>query len=234
MADIVILTGAGISAESGIETFRAATGLWAQHRIEDVCTPEALARNPALVHEFYNKRRAGLADVVPNAAHLALAELSLAHPGRILVVTQNVDDLHERAGQPGLMHMHGELLSLKCTRCDNRAPTTGDSAPQTLCPACGQGQLRPDIVFFGEMPMYMEEIQKALSQCEIFIAIGTSGNVYPAAGFADLARHYGAECWLVNLDAPENHRDFSRFLQGKAGELVPEMCRDLHARLTRA
>ncbi|MFC0281891.1 NAD-dependent deacylase [Falsigemmobacter intermedius] len=234
MPDVVILTGAGISAESGLETFRAEDGLWAQHRIEDVCTPEALSRNPALVHEFYNKRRAALRDVAPNAAHEALAKFSAEFPGKILVITQNVDDLHERAGQSGLLHMHGELLSLKCTRCDFRQAFSGESHAEMPCPDCGAGRLRPDIVFFGEMPYFMDEIQKALSGCEVLIAIGTSGNVYPAAGFAELARHYGAESWLVNLDPPQNHRDFQRFFQGRAGEQVPLMLDELRRWLTRA
>ncbi|RRH74710.1 NAD-dependent deacylase [Falsigemmobacter faecalis] len=231
MPEVVILTGAGISAESGLETFRSEDGLWAQHRIEDVCTPEALSRNPALVHEFYNKRRAALAGVAPNAAHLALAEFAAEIPGDLLVITQNVDDLHERAGQTGLLHIHGELLSLKCSRCDHRQRFPGDSTPDIPCPDCGTGRLRPDIVFFGEMPCFMEQIQSALSDCSLFIAIGTSGNVYPAAGFAELARHYGAESWLVNLDPPENHRDFQRFFQGRAGEQVPEMLRALRQKL---
>lgn len=234
MPEVVILTGAGISAESGIETFRAEDGLWAQHRIEDVCTPEALSRNPALVHEFYNRRRAGLRDVAPNAAHLALARFSQDFPGEVLVVTQNVDDLHERAGQRGLLHMHGELLSLKCDRCDHRQSFAGDSTPQMACPNCTAGHLRPDIVFFGEMPCFMDEIQQALSDCALFIAIGTSGNVYPAAGFAELARHYGAESWLVNLESPQNHRDFQRFFQGRASEQVPVMLTELRKRLTAA
>jgi NAD-dependent deacetylase len=230
MPEIVILTGAGISAESGLETFRSEEGLWAQHRIEDVCTPDALRRNPALVHDFYNKRRAALAGVAPNAAHLALAEFAAENPDEILVITQNVDDLHERAGQAGLLHMHGALLSLKCSRCAHRQAFSGDSSLAMLCPDCGAGQLRPDIVFFGEMPYFMEEIQSALADCALFIAIGTSGNVYPAAGFAELARHRGAECWLVNLAPPENHRDFQRFYQGRAGEQVPLMLRDLRQR----
>lgn len=227
MVDIVILTGAGISAESGIETFRAETGLWAQHRIDDVCTPEALRRNPQLVHDFYNGRRAQLAEVAPNPAHLHLAAFCRAHAGRILLVTQNVDDLHERAGQPNLLHMHGALLSLKCDSCEHRQHHEGDSTPQMLCPSCGQGSLRPDIVFFGEIPYQMEEIQEALAKASLFVAIGTSGNVYPAAGFAQLARHYGADTWLVNLDPAQNNSDFTRFFQGKAGELMPEVVTEM-------
>ncbi len=227
MVDIVVLTGAGISAESGLETFRAATGLWAQHRIEDVCTPQALARNPGLVHEFYNKRRAQLAEVVPNAAHLTLADVCRDHPGRILVVTQNVDDLHERGGQSGLLHMHGALLSLRCTDCAHRAPFAGNSHPGMACPDCDDGQLRPDIVFFGEMPMYMAEIEAALREASLFIAIGTSGNVYPAAGFAQLACDAGAESWLVNLDPSANQEDFTRFFQGAATVVMPDVAAEI-------
>lgn len=222
MSRVVVLTGAGISAESGIETFRAETGLWAQHRIEDVCTPEALARDPVLVHDFYNRRRAQLAQVAPNAAHHALADFCARRPDEVMVITQNVDDLHERAGQTGLLHMHGALSSLRCSACAHRAPHHGDSHAQMACPICHQGRLRPDIVFFGEMPYFMPEIEAALSRAEVFLAIGTSGNVYPAAGFARLAGHYGAQSWLVNLDLPENAGDFQRLFQGPASQKLPE------------
>jgi len=199
--NIVILTGAGISAESGLATFRGADGLWEGHRVEDVCTPEALARDPGLVLDFYDLRRRALATVQPNAAHHALARLDRLWPGELLIVTQNVDDLHERAGAKRLIHMHGELRSALCRACGARSRFEGAMIEGPACPSCGaKGALRPDIVFFGEIPYRMDEIQDALEQADLFVSIGTSGTVYPAAGFVQLANAAGADTLELNLE----------------------------------
>ncbi len=220
MRNIVILTGAGISAESGVATFRGPDGLWEGHRVEDVCTPEALAADPELVHQFYDMRRAKLGTVQPNAAHHALARLDAEWPGDLLIITQNVDDLHERAGAKRMLHMHGELLSALCAGCGARRRWTGAMPPRTACEYCG-GYLRPDIVFFGEIPYRMNAIEAALSQADLFVSIGTSGAVYPAAGFVRLARHYGARTLELNLDPSEGSSWFDESRLGRAGELVP-------------
>lgn len=219
--NIVILTGAGISAESGIATFRGPGGLWEGHRVEDVCTPQALARDPALVHRFYDLRRAALASVEPNAAHAALARLDAEWPGELLIVTQNVDDLHERAGAKRMLHMHGELRSALCPDCEERHAWSGDLPPGTNCPACGAAALRPDIVFFGEMPYRMDTIERALAGADLFVSIGTSGAVYPAAGFVQTARYHGARTLEMNLDPSEGSGWFAESRRGPAGELVP-------------
>jgi NAD-dependent deacetylase len=198
---IVVLTGAGISAESGLATFRGPDGLWEGHRVEDICTPEALARDPGLVLDFYDQRRRALGRVGPNAAHEALARLDKEWPGELLIVTQNVDDLHERAGAERLIHMHGELLSALCRACGARSHFEGDMIDGPACRSCGAtGALRPDIVFFGEIPYRMDEIQAALGQADLFVSIGTSGTVYPAAGFVQLARAVGADTLELNLE----------------------------------
>ena len=228
--NIVILTGAGISAESGLATFRGPDGLWEGHRVEDVCTPQALARDPALVLDFYDQRRRALSNVRPNAAHEALARLDAAWAGQLLIVTQNVDDLHERAGAKRLIHMHGELLSALCRACGARTPFAGDMIDGPACPACGSaGALRPDIVFFGEIPYRMEEIQEALEQADLFVSIGTSGTVYPAAGFVQLARAAGADTLELNLEPSGGTADgygaagygFAASRFGAATALVP-------------
>ena len=221
MRNIVILTGAGISAESGIATFRGPGGLWEGHRVEDVCTPAALARDPALVHRFYDLRRAALATVSPNPAHEALARLDREWPGELLIVTQNVDDLHERAGAQRMLHMHGELRSALCAACGTRFPWSEALPPGTVCPACAAAALRPDIVFFGEMPYRMERIEDAVSRADLFVSIGTSGAVYPAAGFVQLARHHGAATLELNLDPSEGSAWFDESRLGPAGTLVP-------------
>ena len=220
---IVVLTGAGISAESGIPTFRGADGLWEGHRIEDVATPEAYDRDPELVHQFYNMRRAALGTVEPNPAHAALARLEREFDGRFLIVTQNVDDLHERAGSKNVLHMHGELRKAWCLGCDNRAPWQEDMGEDSRCPHCSRvGRLRPDIVWFGEMPYEMDRIDQALSGCDLFVSIGTSGNVYPAAGFVALVRHMGrAHTLELNLDPSEGSRMFHETRHGPASQLVP-------------
>ena len=222
MSSIVILTGAGISAESGLATFRAADGLWEGHRVEDVATPEAFARDPALVHDFYDARRARLGEVEPNAAHVALARLDQQWPGDLLIVTQNVDDLHERAGARRLLHMHGELLRGWCLGCDERFRWTGPMGDTASCPSCQlSGSVRPDIVWFGEMPYAMERIEAALGGCDLFISIGTSGAVYPAAGFVQTAKYCGAATLEINLDPSMSSSFFDESRTGRAAELVP-------------
>ena len=218
---IVILTGAGISAESGLATFRGPDGLWEGHRVEDVCTPGALAADPVLVHRFYDARRAALATVEPNPAHRALARLDAAWPGELLLVTQNVDDLHERAGATRLLHLHGELESTLCAACGERTRWTGTLPPGTVCAACGEPTLRPDIVFFGEMPYAMERVEAALAACDLFVSIGTSGAVYPAAGFVRTARHHGADTLELNLERSAGSGWFDESRLGAASLLVP-------------
>ena len=269
IGSIVILTGAGISAESGLQTFRAADGLWEGHRVEDVATPEAFARNPAVVHQFYDARRARLGEVEPNAAHVALARLDAEWPGELLLVTQNVDDLHERAGAKRLLHMHGELGKGWCLRCNERfawagamgrvlrdAPSTGSAAPQdertsgtahaeealsaaempsrsthaNICPSCAlAGSVRPDIVWFGEMPYEMERIEAALMTCDLFVSIGTSGAVYPAAGFVQTAKYCGARTLEINLEPSHGSLYFDERSYGAAGVEVPKWVDELLA-----
>jgi len=223
---IVILTGAGISRESGLATFRDADGIWATVRIEDVATPEAFARDPVRVHAFYNARRRGLLDpkVQPNAAHQALANLERARPGEVLLVTQNIDDLHERAGSRDLVHMHGELLKIQCQACGDVRECRHDLAASDSCPACGTtGTLRPQVVWFGEMPLKMDRIYAALSGCDLFVSIGTSGNVYPAAGFVQEARGVaGARTIELNLEPSEGASLFDDAIYGPASRVVPD------------
>jgi NAD-dependent deacetylase len=221
---IVVLTGAGISAESGLPTFRGAGGLWEGHRVEEVATPEAFARDPELVQRFYNMRRRALLDpaVRPNAAHLALARLEAERPGRVLIVTQNVDDLHERAGSRDVLHLHGELLRALCVECRGSAVWRGDLGADSACPGCGTlGNLRPDIVWFGEMPYRMDEVGDALGRCGLFVAVGTSGQVYPAAGFVEEARAAGARTVELNLEPSAVSRAFDERRYGPASEIVP-------------
>lgn len=225
--NIVILTGAGISAESGLATFRGPDGLWEGHRVEDVCTPEALARDPALVHRFYDERRAKLAMVQPNAAHEAIAALDRAWTGDLLVVTQNVDDLHERAGAQRLIHMHGELKSALCAACGRATAWEAALPPDSICGACGKPRLRPDIVFFGEMPYEMEVIEGALARADLFVSIGTSGAVYPAAGFVQIARRAGARTLELNFDPSAGSAYFHESRLGPASLLVPQLVREL-------
>lgn len=222
---LVILTGAGISAESGLATFRDADGIWSKVRIEDVATPEAFARDPARVQEFYNARRRQLQDpaVQPNAAHRALAELDAAWPGPFLLVTQNVDDLHRRAGSRRMLAMHGQLASRLCAACEERVPWSEDLTVDMVCLSCGgRGTLRPDIVWFGEAPYGMEEIDEALTSARIFASIGTSGQVYPAAGFVALAQRAGALTIELNLEPSEGGRRFQQRRYGPATAIVPE------------
>ena len=223
MRNIVVLTGAGVSAESGVATFRGPDGLWEGHRVEDVATPHAFERDPALVHAFYDARRAKLGAVEPNGAHAALARLDAEWPGELLIVTQNVDDLHERAGAKRLLHMHGELKKGWCLACGERFPWDGPMGEGASCPECGEpGRVRPDIVWFGEMPYAMERIDEALMRCDLFASIGTSGAVYPAAGFVQTARYCGAHCVEINLEPSLGSYFFHESRTGKAGELVPQ------------
>ncbi len=222
-SNIVILTGAGVSAESGLATFRGPDGLWEGHRVEDVATPEAFRRDPDLVHAFYDARRARLKAVEPNAAHHALARLDSEWPGELLIVTQNVDDLHERAGARRILHMHGELNSAWCLACDARMRWEASLGDRPACPTCGEtGRLRPDIVWFGEMPYGMDLIDRALMDADLFVSIGTSGAVYPAAGFVQTARYAGVRTLELNLEPSLGSYHFHESRIGRAGDLVPE------------
>ncbi len=229
MADfqhIVILTGAGLSAESGLSTFRDKGGIWAKHDYREVATPEGFANNPLKVHDFYNQRRRALAHVKPNAAHLALARLEREHKhergGSVTIVTQNIDPLHEAAGSKTLIHMHGELLKALCAKCGARHVWEQDMGIETLCPCCGRpGGMRPDVVWFGEMPYHMEKIAEALSKADLFVSIGTSGNVYPAAGFVAEARGHGAHTVELNLEPSEGVSFFAETIHGPATQIVP-------------
>ncbi|MFW2543874.1 NAD-dependent deacylase [Primorskyibacter sp. 2E107] len=220
MDKIVILTGAGLSAESGLGTFRDEGGLWAQHRIEDVATPEGFARDPALVHGFYNARRQQAAGAEPNDAHRALARLQRDHPGTVILVTQNVDGLHEKAGSE-VIHMHGALDRALCAACGLRWDAAAEMTPRTRCPGCEAKAARPDVVWFGEMPYHMEQIVDHLADCALFAAIGTSGQVYPAAGFVQEASAAGAETVELNLNATDMSRAFDSHHIGPASRIVP-------------
>ena len=218
---IVILTGAGVSAESGLGTFRDADGLWTKYDLNDVATPEGFARDPALVQGFYNARRANLRSAAHNAAHSALAELQGAMGAALTLVTQNVDNLHEQAGSRDVIHMHGELTRALCAACGHRWDAPDEMQPHHPCPACAALAGRPDVVWFGEMPYHMERISDAIAACDLFVAIGTSGNVYPAAGFAAMARDMGAETLELNLEPADVATDFTQARYGPATEIVP-------------
>jgi len=228
---IVVLSGAGISKESGLSTFRDKDGIWARVRLEDVATPEAFAADPDAVHAFYNERRLRLAagGIAPNAAHLALARLQRAWPGEVLIVTQNIDDLHERAGSVGVVHMHGELLKGRCLACAAVVPWRAAMGREDACPACGTAAaMRPHVVWFGEMPLEMERIEGALAACRTFVSVGTSGNVYPAAGFVDLVRSLGrARTVELNLEPSEGASLFAETHYGPATETVPAFVAEL-------
>lgn len=224
--NIVILTGAGISAESGIDTFRAEDGLWEQYPVEQVATPEGYAKDPELVHHFYNLRRAALKTVAPNPAHEALARLETGltkNGGSLTLVTQNVDDLHERGGSKGVIHMHGILTSMLCGSCEHRWEHFDDTQADMACPACHvQNVCRPDIVWFGEMPYHMLKIEAALAACDLFVSIGTSGAVYPAAGYVQMARGLDKDTLELNLETSQGSHYFNESQLGPAGTLVPE------------
>ena len=220
--NIVILTGAGISAESGIDTFRDAGGLWENHSIYDVATPEGFERNPDMVLSFYDERRAKLGSVKPNAAHTALGRLEREFKGNLLLVTQNVDNLHERGGSSKVLHMHGELNSALCTSCGTRSPWSATMRDRPPCPICQAPTLRPDVVWFGEMPYQMGRIEDALAACDLFVSIGTSGAVYPAAGFVNGAKAMGAQTLELNLEPSEGSAVFHEARHGPASQLVPD------------
>jgi len=221
-SSIVILTGAGISAESGVDTFRDKGGIWSRYDLREVATPEGFAANPALVHGFYNDRRSQLPQVEPNAAHYALAQLERQYRGQVLLITQNIDDLHERAGSHNLIHMHGELTKAFCAHCGSRHEWREALSVDIPCPDCGtKGALRPDVVWFGEMPYHMERIYEALSACNLFLSIGTSGSVYPAAQFVEEAAVAGAHTVEINLEPSENVYNFDEAIHGPASKIVP-------------
>jgi NAD-dependent deacetylase len=236
--NIVILTGAGISKESGLDTFRCADGIWARVRLEDVATPEAFVRDPQIVHGFYNARRSALADpaVVPNAAHHALARLEREWPGEVLLVTQNIDDLHDRAGSRNLIHMHGELKKARCETCGVLLDWLADLGTSDACPSCDRaGGLRPHVVWFGEMPLAIDRIYAALDTCDLFMSIGTSGNVYPAAGFVRHVKSYtDARAVELNLEPSTGASLFDEAIYGPATESVPEFVDRLLAQVVRA
>ena len=217
----VVLTGAGISAESGVPTFRDADGLWEGHRVEDVATPEAYELQPSVVHQFYDARRAALTGVEPNPAHVALARLEAAVGDELLVVTQNIDDLHERAGSTRVLHMHGALRSALCRACGTRVEWEGDLGDFPPCPGCHEMELRPDVVWFGEIPYELDRIFAALEEADLFVSIGTSGAVYPAAGFVQAAAAYGARTLELNLVPSDGSHFFDEARHGPAGVLVP-------------
>jgi NAD-dependent deacetylase len=227
--NIVILTGAGISAESGLRTFRAEDGLWEDHHVEDVCTPQAFARDPVLVQRFYDERRAGVLAAQPNAAHEALAKLDSQWDGDLLIVTQNIDDLHERAGASRVLHMHGEALSAWCLGCDTRHRWDDSLSGAPPCPTCGESLLRPDIVWFGEMPYRMDAIFAALADADLFVSIGTSGAVYPAAGFVQEAAAHGARTLELNLERSQGSDRFDETRLGAASLLVPQWVEEVLA-----
>lgn len=227
---IVILTGAGISADSGVSTFRDPGGVWAKYDYNDVATPEGFASNPALVHSFYNARRAHIQRVHPNAAHVALARLEKILGDRLTLVTQNVDDLHERGGSTRVVHMHGDLMKARCGACDAVHAWAGDLSIETRCPNCAAGRfMRPDVVWFGEMPRFMDEIAIAISRADLFVSAGTSGNVYPAAGFVGEARSNGIPCIELNLEPSENASAFTDARYGRASEIVPKWAEEICA-----
>jgi NAD-dependent deacetylase len=234
--NIVILTGAGLSAESGLSTFRDKDGLWAKVDYRDVATPEGYRRNPARVLDFYNQRRRQNAGIKPNAAHKALARLECDYPGEVLTVTQNIDPLHEMAGSAKLIHMHGEILKALCASCGERHEWgTEDILPQSICPSCRRaGSLRPDVVWYGEMPYRMKEIFRALSVCDLFLSIGTSGTVYPAAAFVQEARQAGARTVELNLEPSEGASSFHERINGRATEIVPPFVERLLREAARA
>ncbi len=222
MRNIVILTGAGISAESGLRTFRDSGGLWEDHDVTKVATPEAFERDPDLVHRFYSDRRNYAAKVEPNAAHIALARLQNEHRGRVTLVTQNVDNLHERGGSSEVIHMHGELFRALCAGCGHRWDAPVEMRTTDPCPSCSLPRTRPDVVWFGEMPYHMDEIHERLEEADLFAAIGTSGTVYPAAFFVVDAARSGARTIEMNLEAGENASAFDEVVNGPATEIVPD------------
>ncbi|GJE76742.1 SIR2 family NAD-dependent protein deacylase [Methylorubrum suomiense] len=231
--NVFVLTGAGISAESGLGTFRDRGGVWSRFDPMKLATPEAFAADPVLVHDFYNMRRRDALNAQPNAAHTALAELEsgLAAQGRnLFLCTQNVDDLHERAGSRAVVHMHGELSRVRCLACGDGRPWREDLTVETPCPSCGvAGRMRPDVVWFGEMPKHLDAIEDALIKSDLFVAIGTSGAVYPAAGYVAQAQAFGIPTLALNLEAADNAGMFARTRLGLASATVPAFVADILA-----
>ncbi len=225
---IVILTGAGISAESGLATFRAANGLWNNHRVEDVATIEAFERNPAYVHDFYNELKPELNKARPNAAHLAIARLQKEYPTPVHIITQNVDTLHEKAKSQNIWHIHGQINQAVCLNCGHILETFGDVDMQTVCPNCQtQGMMKPNIVFFGENLLYMDKVEQLLNNCDLFVSVGTSGVVFPAAAFVQTAKYHGAETVEFNLEPTSNNFYFDRHIMGPAGVTLPAYVEEL-------
>jgi len=226
--NIVILSGAGISAESGLATFRSADGLWNNHRVEDVATVEAFARNPDYVHDFYNQMRPELLAAKPNAAHLAISELQKKYNANISIVTQNIDTLHEKAGNKNVFHIHGQINQIVCLNCGHVFETWGDVSSEDTCPHCNiRAMLKPNIVFFGENLLYMDKVEQLLNSCDLFISVGTSGVVYPAAGFVQIAKYHGANTVELNLEDTSNNYLFDRHIFGKAGTTLPTFIDEL-------
>ena len=220
--NIVILTGAGISAESGLATFRASNGLWNNHKVEDVATIEAFERNPAYVHEFYNELKKELVKAEPNPAHLAITRLQNEYPANINVVTQNVDTLHEKAGNKNIYHVHGQINQAVCLNCGHILETFGDVDTETVCQNCGiAGMMKPNIVFFGENLLCMDKVDDLLRHCDMFLSIGTSGVVFPAAAFVQTAKYYGAATFEFNLEPTSNNFYFDKHIFGPAGTTLP-------------
>lgn len=231
---IAILSGAGISAESGLATFRSSNGLWNNHRVEDVASIEGFERNPALVHDFYNELKIEIQKAKPNPAHLAITKLQQNLPAEINVITQNVDTLHEKAGNKNIYHIHGQINQSVCLNCGHILETWGDVDEQTSCPHCQTvGMMKPNIVFFGENLLYMDQVDKILRSCDLFISIGTSGVVYPAAGFVQIAKYYGADTIEFTLDTTANNYLFDHHVYGKAGETFPSYVNDLIKNFTK-
>lgn len=226
--NIVILTGAGISAESGLATFRASNGLWNNHKVEDVATVEGFARNPAYVHEFYNELKLELVKAQPNPAHLAITRLQKEYPANISVVTQNVDTLHEKAGNQNIYHIHGQIDQAVCQHCGHILETFGDVDTQTQCTNCNVvGMMKPNIVFFGENLLCMDKVDKLLSNCDLFLSVGTSGVVFPAASFVQIAKYNGAKTFEFNLEATSNNFYFDKHIMGPAGTTLPAFVDEL-------
>ena len=226
--NIVILTGAGISAESGLATFRSANGLWNNHKVEDVATIEAFERNPAYVHEFYNELKKELVKAKPNAAHLAITKLQNEYPAQIRVITQNVDTLHEKAGNKNVYHIHGQINQAMCLNCGHILETFGDVDTETTCPHCGiAGMMKPNIVFFGENLLCIEKVDRLLANCDLFLSIGTSGVVFPAASFVQIAKYNNARTLEFNLEPTSNNYYFDKHIYGQAGTTLPAFVDEL-------
>ena len=226
--NIVILTGAGISAESGLSTFRSENGLWNNHRVEDVATIEAFYRNPDYVHQFYNEMRPELFAAKPNPAHLAITELQNKYPAQISVITQNVDTLHEKAGNKNVYHIHGQINQIVCLNCGHVFETWGDVSSEDVCENCGAtAMLKPNIVFFGEDLLCMDKVDDLLRSCDLFLSVGTSGVVYPAAGFVQIAKMFGADTYEFNMEQTSNNRMFDEHIYGPAGTTLPKFFNEL-------